>query len=532
MKRLIVLVVALIWSISVFAAMPPFDHKVKINPTNTWATVTNQTANYDDESKFGLIESLNTWSVNVADNNDVLPASVVWKDQHNVQHIVILRDRAATFTIIVPVIGNVAFIGADGGGERRDVNVGINSWQKIQFSINATGGILIEGVSLEGSSFVNQAKWKGALIKATTGVDLYTAIGKKPTEPTDPTEPSEPPEVSGPYYHQVKISDSDAWENVTAQTVNYTELHKFGNISDTFNYGKDTIWDFTPSERAPIVYFRDGLNIQHAVRLTDHSSEVALILPVEGKFTFSSKDTFDRDFGFPKIYRWVYLKFTIENREDYNLLRVRVRPLEGYNYLTEVDWKIAHALVVSGVNIYDSLDIKYSPTGIHFVKVKPDRDWVNVSAYTGDFVDLTKFGAQSYRESAIKPPYNPNRFTPVDKFPVEFSFTDTYGVQHFIRLNDIDSKISIVVPIQNNLFIKNMNSGLVVQMNLKYKYMLYAKLKFYVEEGENGKIVPRVFGYGAKGYTMEDYEWTGWVLHDVLKGYDIYRSVARWRASK
>ena len=81
MKRTMLLVVAMIWSISVFAAMPPFDHKVKINPTDAWATITNQTANYDDESKFGLTESSNTWSVNVADNNDVLPASVVWNDR-------------------------------------------------------------------------------------------------------------------------------------------------------------------------------------------------------------------------------------------------------------------------------------------------------------------------------------------------------------------------------------------------------------------------------------------------------------------
>ena len=51
---------------------------------------------------------------------------------------------------------------------------------KIQFSVNSTGGISIEGVSLEGSSFVKGYQWPMALEKTASGVDLYTAIGSKP----------------------------------------------------------------------------------------------------------------------------------------------------------------------------------------------------------------------------------------------------------------------------------------------------------------------------------------------------------------
>ena len=339
MKRTMLLLVAMIWSISAFAAMPPFDHKVKINPTDAWATVTNQTANYDDESKFGLTESSNTWSVNVADNNDVLPASVVWRDQHNVQHIVILRDKAATLTIIVPAIGNVAFIGADGAGERRDVNVGINSWQKIKFSVNSTGRILIEGVSLEGTSFVNQAKWKEALTKVTTGIDLYTAIL---------------PNVDGlnQFDHSVKIHSYDSWEIVTNQTANFDDELKFG-----LTEGSNTWSVSVPNNHGTLpalVAWTDQFSVKHTVVLRDRTASFTIIVPLSGRVRFNGADVIREnvDVNLGETL-WQKIKFSVNST---GRILIEGVSLEGTSFVKGFQWREVLEKSASGVDLYTAIE--------------------------------------------------------------------------------------------------------------------------------------------------------------------------------
>ena len=505
MKRTMLLVVAMIWSISAFAVMPPFDHKIKIDPTDAWATVTNQTANYDDESKFGLTESSNTWSINVADNNDVLPASVVWNDRVGVQHIVILRDRAATFTIIVPARGNVSFIGADGGGERRDVNVGINSWQKIQFSINATGGILIEGVSLEGSSFVNQATWKEALAKASTGVDLYTAIGKKPINTPEPFD------------HKVKFNPAGAWATVTKQTANYDDESKFGltESSNTWSvHVPDALNNFPAS-----VSWIDNFSVEHIVILRDMAASFTIIVPLYESVLFVGGDG-GRERVWASVGKKSFQKIKFSIKATGGIL-IEGISLNRNSFVNQSKWKEALKKVASGVDLYTALGRNLSTNPYRFdhqIYNKSQEYWVPVTYKTANYDDESKFGlTEGSNTWSVHVPCSLNTvLASVDWF-------DLFGVLHRVEFSEKDESFTIIVPASGNLtFLGCRRLQMIREVNVGLSS--FQKIKFSINP-TGGMLIEGVSLEGTS--FVDNFTWNNAIYRVTTSEADLYMAIGR-----
>lgn len=165
-------------SFSCLADLPPFDHKIKIEEADQWTTVTEKTVNFDDVRYYGkLTESNKLIEVNVADNNDALPASVYWRDEFGIQHLVILREKAATVNLVVPAKNNIEFISLDGIGDIKNVEIGDSDWVKLNFSVDESGSVLIKINPLEGNSYLTESKWNQLLSFTLNDQNIYRSIG-------------------------------------------------------------------------------------------------------------------------------------------------------------------------------------------------------------------------------------------------------------------------------------------------------------------------------------------------------------------